>query len=109
MDMTREDMYSLVSSTMDQALRDIHDLENSISNWTAEEQAMSVDHYDGSTLGPVTLQKVDEYLEGFFAKKRGSAEPGGRIQVDEDVKQQIQSSSVQTSDLSSSTLFFYIM
>ncbi|CAB1443551.1 unnamed protein product [Pleuronectes platessa] len=70
MDMTREDMYALVSSTMDQAQRDINDLRNSISGWTAEEHAMSMDHYDGSTLGPVTLQKVDEYLEGFFAKKR---------------------------------------
>ena len=75
MDMTREDMYSLVSSTMEQAEKDINDLEKSISLWNAEEHAMSMDSFDGSTLGPVTLQKVEEYLEVFFANKRMSSEP----------------------------------
>ncbi|XP_069366285.1 uro-adherence factor A-like [Paralichthys olivaceus] len=104
MDSYREQMYSLVSSIMEQAEVDINDLRRAISGWNAEERAMSNVPYDESTLGPVTLQKVDEYLESFFEKRRMSAEPRGRLQVDEDATQRSQSATVQTLNLTSSAI-----
>ncbi|XP_069366290.1 fap1 adhesin-like [Paralichthys olivaceus] len=104
MDTDREQMYSLVSSIMEQAEMNINNLKQEISGWNAEERAMSNVRYDDSTLGPVTLQKVDEYLESFFAKRRMSPEPRWRLQVDEDATKHSQSATVQTLNLTSSAI-----
>ncbi|KAF0042480.1 hypothetical protein F2P81_006012 [Scophthalmus maximus] len=88
MNMTSEEMDALanmlVSGIMEETTMNLDDLMQSIYCWDSEERAKSKDCEDDFTLGPGTLQKVNQYLENFFAIRRMIAENSEKVLVDQE-------------------------
>lgn len=80
---TTEEMESLpdidcidvvLNEIVERARRDVNHMMQMVHHWDLEECAMLEDEEDRATLGPATLQRVDEYLDWFFARRSAFAE-----------------------------------
>ncbi|XP_058476679.1 mucin-2-like [Solea solea] len=74
--------HPFLSDIFHRVTRDVSDLTREVHHWDEEERAASVDEQEKETLGPVTIQKVDDYLDKFFSRRAAFTEEDFQITRD---------------------------
>ncbi|KAG7470426.1 hypothetical protein JOB18_025215 [Solea senegalensis] len=74
--------HPFLSDIFHRVTRDVSDMTREVHHWDEEERAASVDEQEKETLGPVTIQKVDDYLDKFFSRRVAFTEEDFQITRD---------------------------
>lgn len=90
---------AFLTDIVQQVKRDVGHMMKLVQQWDLQECATSSDREDESRLGPVTIQKVDEYLDCFFARRALVAEDCRELPTSEEDPQLEQSILPTTAEL----------